>query len=286
MAATRTQRGRVPLRASVGAALLAALCGCGPLLPLLPGPDLDAADTVTILEPALDVGGLHGLAETEFGATTVVARYRTPSGDLVYEVSRLLSGSDRERLEQAVEDYLVWERTLSARDRTPCTDLPSVTVTVEGSLDHESSVQDCEDGTPLEALVRVSDDLQDDLRDDLATPAATWTVGLFSSEEEYELAPGWGSDGMLLTAHGAPAGWGEGLPPGGGGDGEVELGEQQTLAVLRALNTLQREGDQIECVTADGQLEVVRESRPSGTWSYPVCDGRSSEALLELLRGL
>ncbi|GAA1485122.1 hypothetical protein [Brachybacterium fresconis] len=299
---TRTRR--MPrARSTAAGALLAALAltlGACSLLPGRGAPDLAASDVITLHITSAGMFGYFGGATTEIDADTISMRYRLPNDAVIYDLTEELEAGDRERIEEAAEKYVAWEKTLSEKERTPCTDIPSTGVEISGSVTHDSSVQDCGDDTPLRDLRQRVDDAEPEPAEHLAHPLDDWTIEIrpwaedgpdeSAPVERYVLTKAQHEIGMGISAENTPDGWGAGLAPGddedGDGTGSAPLGWDATGAVLTEINDYLLGRDQLGCGDQTGEIRVIKQGDPSQTWTYRLCPGQQSEVLAETLRSL
>ncbi|SLN03960.1 hypothetical protein FM103_16235 [Corynebacterium xerosis] len=156
-------------------ALTLALSSCS-LLPAGDGPDLADDDVITIGRSAAGMFGYFGEGSTTIAADTISQRYELPNGAVIYETTDELDPEARDLIEKRAGAYVVWEGKLSEKEHNPCTDIAATSVSISGSITHDSDVQDCGDGTPLR-------DLEDSVRDadpeplgQLAHPVDDWTI--------------------------------------------------------------------------------------------------------------
>ena len=289
-----TRTGRAGMLALLGALTLV-LGACSlPHLPGRSGPDLASQDVITLSRANAGIMGYFGEWTTEVAADTITMTYQLPNDAVISTVTEELSPAHREAIVQATEEYVAWEKTLSERERTPCTDIPSTTVTISGSLTHDSSVQDCEGETPLRTLTSVVRDAQSPRSREVARPTHDWTIEIrpWSGEgpdesadvERYHLSAAEPEEGMAIEAENAPAGWGAGLAEDEG-DG-APLGWDATGTVLIVLNDFLQGQDQLGCGDPVGEIRAIQHDTPSQTWAYRLCPGQQSEALVDVLRGL
>lgn len=290
MARTRRLRATALL-----AALTLALGACTlPRSPGQDGPDLAGDDVLTLTHTAAGMFGYFGASYTEVGADTITQTFVLPDQTEIFSVTEEISAGDRAHIEDSAEEYLDWERTLSEKERTPCTDVPSTGVEISGSITHESSVQDCMDESPLQVLEGSVRSAQSELPGQLARPTADWTIEIrpwgedgpdeSAPVERYRLTAAQHEIGMGITAQNAPSGWGEGLEPDTG-DG-APLGWGTTGTVLIELNAFLLGQDQLGCGDQTGEIRVIQEGMPATTWTYRLCPGQQSEVLADVLRGL
>lgn len=299
---TRTRR-RPRSRRTAAGALLAALAltlGACSLLPGRGAPDLAASDLITLRVTSAGMFGYFGGATTEVDTNSISMRYRLPNDAVIFEHTEELADGDRERIEEAAEKYVGWEKTLSDRERIPCTDTPPTGVEISGSVTHDSSVQDCVDDTPLRDLRERVDDAEPELTEHLARPVDDWTIEIrpwaedgpdeAAPVERYELSKAQHEIGMGISAENAPEGWGAGLAPGDDDDGDgtrsAPLGWDATGTVLTEINDYLLGQDQLGCGDQTGEIRVIKQGDPSLTWTYRLCPGQQSEVLAETLRGL
>lgn len=294
---TRARRtlGRPLGIAALLAALLLPLGACSPpSLPGLGGTDLAENDVITLTHPSAGMFGYYGDAFTTVEANAVTTSYVLPDGTEIFSLTDEIDSRERERIEDSAERYLAWEKDRSDDDRTVCTDIPSTTVEVSGSITHESVVLDCGDAHPLQDLEGAVGDARSSLAGRLARPAADWSVEIRSwagggpnesaPVERYRLLAAEHETGMGATAQHAPEGWGADLPEDTG-DG-APLGWDTTGTVLLELNAFLIGQDQLGCEDPTGEIRVIREGTPSLTWTSRLCAGQQSEVLAEVLRGL
>lgn len=293
-----TGAGRAGMLALFGAfALILGACSL-PQLPGRGGPDLTAQDVITLTRASAGMTGFFGVGTTEIAANTITMRYQLPNDVEISAVTQELSAEHRESIETAAQEYVAWERTLSEREHTPCTDIPSTGVTISGSFTHDSSVQDCDDDSPLRTLKGAVRDAQSPRSLEVARPVDEWTIEIRpwvgdgpdedGTVERYELSAADHETGMGISAQNAPSGWGAGLgevAEGGGGDG-APLGWDGTGTILVALNDFLQGQDQLGCGDPSGEVRVIEHGTPSRTWAYRLCPGQQSEALVEVLRAL
>lgn len=275
-----------------GAAALA-LSGCGIANTAFPV-SLADEDVITVVRSDAGIFGYYGGSTMEVAATTITTRYTLPDGTELYEVTDELEPLQRERVVDAAETYLEWERF--AGDRGLCTDLPSTTVTVSGSTTHESSYQEC-DLEVLTDLRRTIEDSRGSVTRDLAHPAQEWTVEIqpltaegepvadTGSAERYAFQPGYYPDLVMVQAEGAPEGWGADLAPGPE-EGQRVLEAPEVATALQGINGVLLDQDRIGCGDATAEVTLTRGGAPSALWEFPVCPGQSTEELVEALRGL
>lgn len=278
--------------------LTLALSSCS-LLPAGHGPELADDDVLTLGHSAAGMFGYFGYGSTTVAADTISTRYELPNGAEIYETTDELDPEVRDRIEVKAGEYVAWEGKLSEKQRTPCTDIPSTAVEISGSITHESSVQDCADDAPLRALEQSVRDAEPELFDQLARPADDWTVEIrpwtedgpagggpddSAPVERYQLRAAQHEIGMGITAENAPAGWGDDLPPDEGTG--APLGWDATGTVLRDLNAFLLNQRTLGCGDQTGEIRVIKQGKPSQTWTYRLCPGQRSEVLAQTLRGL
>lgn len=276
-------------------ALTLALSACTlPRLPWQDGPDLGSGDVIAVTRTSAGIFGYFGSSRTEVAQETIRQTYRLPNGTEIFSLTEEITPGDRGRIEDAAADYLDWERTLSERQRTPCTDVPATGIEISGSVTHESSVQDCGEETPLRLLVQSVRTAQTELPGRLARPTGDWTVEIrpwaedgpdeTAPVERYRLSAAQHEIGMGITAQNAPSGWGEVLEPDTG-EGSP-LGWDGTGTVLIGINDFLLAQRHMSCRDPIGEIRVIHEGAPSTTWTYCLIPGEQSEALTELMRGL
>lgn len=284
--------------------LMMVLSACAlPSLPGFPGGggsgsvDLERDDVITYIAPQRAMEGDFGVEVVEIHRDRVVLRFELPDDSVLFEVESELAPEDRARVEQAAEEYLEWEPTVPDADRNPCTDIGSDTVEISGSTEHSSSMQNCQDETPLAAL---SDEIQQAvgrLDEHLARPWQQWTVEIRPwdeslqgadeavAPERYSLERGWGGEGMLLTATNPPEGWGAEVDAEQAAEG-VLLSWSQTGTVLTAVNEVYLERRSIDCGDPTGEMQIIRAGEPSALWTYQICPSDVTEDLETVLRAL
>lgn len=258
------------------------------------GADLASGDVITITRTSAGMFGLFGAGTTEIAEDTVTSRYSLPNNAEIYALTEELAAPDREHIEHAAEEYLEWERTLSERARTPCTDIPSDRIEISGSTTHESTVQDCSEDTPLRALKQSVTHAQSEFPEQLAHPTDEWTIEIrpwagdgpdeSADVERYALTRAEHEKGMGITAQNAPSGWGAELVPEG--DDPASLGWDTTGTVLTEINGFLLGQRQLGCGDQTGEIRVIKQGEPSLTWTYRLCPGQQSEVLAQTLRGL
>lgn len=305
MRLTRAARG---LGLLAGLAMVLSSCALPPL-PGFPGGggggggsaagsvDLERDDVITFTSHQMAMEGDFGDDVVEIHRDRVVVRFVLPDGTVLYEVDAELAPEDRARVEQAAEDYLEWEPTVPAEDRTPCTDIGSDIVRISGSITHSSTMQNCQGETPLAALSDEAREAAGRLDEQLARPWQQWTVEIRPwdeslqgvdeavAPERYSLDRGWGGEGMLLTATNTPEGWGAEVDAEQAGDG-VLLSWVQTGTVLTAINEVHLERHTIDCADPTGQIQIIRAGDPAALWTHRVCPGDVTEDLETVLRAL
>lgn len=261
----------------VGALLLA---GCVPPLPFLPrgGPDLRGDDTIEVHLSISGMFGYYGDRTDTIGADTFTTRVSLPEGLVIFEDTAPLAEAQRARIETAAEGYIAWEATLSEQEHVPCTDIPSVGIRVTGSIEHDSSVQDCHEDSPLRALTTSVTEAREALIGEIALPTDDWILDVAPAPGgpdpdaggAYELTLAESQQGMDLL----------------GPDGTARsLDWEGTAPVLRGINDVLLHEDEIGCADAAGELTMTRAGDPSLSWTVPICPGQPPEALVEALQG-
>lgn len=295
-ATSRTIEGR--RRGARRAALLAgaaalALSGCGIANTAFPV-SLADEDVITVARSDAGIFGYYGGRTMEVAATTITTRYTLPDGTELYEVTDELEPLQRERVVDAAETYLEWERF--AGDQGLCTDIPNTTVKVSGSRTHESSYQEC-DLDVLTDLRRTVEDSRGRVTRDLARPTQEWTVEIqpltaegepvadAGAAERYAFQPGYYPDLAMVQAEGAPEGWGADLAPGPE-EGQRVLEAADVATALQGINGVLLGQDRIGCRDATAEITLTRTGKPSTVWEFPVCPDQTPEELVAALRGL
>ncbi|GAA1312995.1 MAG: hypothetical protein ACTIMA_07595 [Brachybacterium tyrofermentans] len=279
-------------------ALTLALSSCS-LLPAGDGPELADDDVITIGNSAAGMFGYFGHGSTTVAADTISQRYELPNGAEIYETTDELDPEARDLIEVRAGKYVAWEGKLSEKRRAPCTDIAATSVSISGSITHDSDVQDCADDTPLHTLKQSVRDAEPELFGQLAHPIDDWTIEIRPWTEEgpagggpdesapierYELSAAQHEIGMGITAQNAPADWGADLAPEEGNG--APLGWDNTGLVLTDLNAFLLNQKTLGCGDQTGEIRMTKHGKPAQTWTYRLCPGQHSEALAQTLRGL
>lgn len=279
-----------------GSTLLLGACSMSDLPGLDTGPDLAAEDLITLTRPMVMPDGYYGEETTVITAETITGRYVLPDGTEIFSVEQELDAEDRELLEQAAEDYLEWEPSVSPEERMDCMDAGMLTVEVSGSLEHESSMQDCAPDSPLRDLTVQTRDTQGERVDQLARPFADWAVEIrpwagdgpdeAAPVESYDIQGEAFSDGVWVTPENPPDSWGTELTAATNDPERFLVPWGRSGPVLAELNRVLLAQDQLGCDAPSGEIRIVDRGDPDQAWTHPVCSGQPTELLLEELRGL
>lgn len=280
----------------VGSVLLLSACSTPDLPGLGTGRDLAAEDTITLTQPMVMPDGYYGEETTVIAADTIIGRYALPDGTEIFSVEQELDAQGRDLLEQAVERYLEWEPSVPAEERMDCMDAGMLTVEVSGSLEHASTMQDCDPDSPLRDLTVQARDTQGERVDQLARPFTDWAVEIrpwagdgpeeSAPVESYAMQGEAFSDGVWVTPANPPDGWGADLAAASNDPERFLVPWASSGPALAELNRLLLAQDQLGCDAPNGEIRIIDEVDPDESWTYRVCPGQPSELLVEELRGL
>lgn len=256
------------------------------------GTALAPSDVLTIESPSTSPDGSYGMERVEVTEDTITSSFTLKDGTQIYSIPRLLRGSERPQLELVAQDYVDW---IEAGGTSSCPHSGPTTVTISGSLTHESAAVGCEVGTPIWSLEELIRDVQDDSVSELARPDDGWTIeivpwsgdgpDLSAPVERYTLRDSGHQDEMSLVAENVPAGWGTQLLPGTE-PGEMTFRPGGTGEVLTALNRALLADQLGGCQDPRAEVTIVRSGSPGLIWTPRLCPDQDLTTVTELLRGL
>lgn len=256
------------------------------------GVALSPSDVLTIASPSMSPEGTYGTARVEAAEDTITSSFTLKDGTQIYSVPRMLRGSERVQIERAAQDYVNW---IEEGGTSSCPHSAPSTVTISGSLTHESSAVGCETGTPLWSLEELTRDIRDTAVGELAHPFDTWTIEIMPwgadgpdrsvPAERYTLLDSGHEDEMSLRAENATTGWGKHLAPGTE-PGAMTFTPGGTGEALTALNTALLADDLGGCQEPTAQVTIIKSGSPGLIWTPRLCPGQDLVTVTEMLRGL